>query len=134
MSGRMKMHHIDKQNDQYKIIIVTPNAENVFYISTKNMGKLEAFLEKYAEAPEEEKPVAWKELAKDRLVKYKKAGLVLRGMRYREGMSQKELAVQSGVNQNEISKIENGKRTVGEKVAKRLAKALRFNYELLFAE
>lgn len=55
-------------------------------------------------------------------------------MRYREGMSQKELAARSGVHQNEISKIENGKRTVGEKVAKRLAKVLRFNYELLLVE
>lgn len=134
MSARMKMRHTDTQNDQYKIIIVTPNAEKVSYISTKNIDKLEAFLEKYAEASEEDKPVAWQELAKDRLAKYKKAGLVLRGMRYREGMSQKELAARSGVNQNEISKIENGKRTVGEKVAKRLAKVLRFNYELLLVE
>lgn len=134
MSARMKMRHTDSQNDQYKIIIVTPNAEKVSYISTKNIDKLEAFLEKYAEIPEEEKPVAWRELAKDRLAKYKKAGLVLRRMRYREGISQKELAARSGVNQNEISKIENGKRTVGEKVAKRLAKALRFDYELLLVE
>jgi ribosome-binding protein aMBF1 (putative translation factor) len=134
MSARMKMRHTDSQNDQYKIIIVTPNAERVSYISTKNMDKLEAFLEKYAESSEEDKPVAWRELAKDRLDKYKKAGLVLRGMRYREGMSQKELAARSSVNQNEISKIENGKRTVGEKVAKKLAKALGFNYELLLVD
>lgn len=134
MSARMKMRHTDKQNNQYKIIIVTPDAEKVSYISTKNVDKLEAFLERYAEAPEEDKPVAWKELAKDRLDKYRKAGLVLRGMRYREGMSQKELATQSDVSQNEISKIENGKRTVGEKVAKRLAKALNFNYKLLLLD
>ncbi len=63
--------------------------------------------------------------------KYKKAGLVVRGMRYREGISQKELAKRSGVNQTEISKIENGKRTVGVKVAKRLAKALNIDYLLL---
>lgn len=131
MSARMKMHHINPQNDQYKIIIVTPKSEKVSYISTKNIDKLEAFLEKYAESPEDEKPVAWKELAKDRIAKYKKSGLVLRGMRYRENMSQKELAAKSGISQNEISKIENGKRTVGEKVAKRLAEVLHFNYQLL---
>lgn len=134
MSARMKMRHTDSQNNQYKIIIVTPNADKVSYISTKNMGKLEAFLEKYAESSEEETPQAWRELAKDRLAKYKRAGLALRGMRYREGISQKELAARSGVSQNEISKIENGKRTVGEKVAKRLADALRFNYKLLLEE
>ena len=52
-----------------------------------------------------------------RIEKYKKAGFVLRGARYRENMSQIKLAQKSGVHQNEISKIENGKRTVGEKVA-----------------
>jgi ribosome-binding protein aMBF1 (putative translation factor) len=103
-------------------------------VNAKNMDKLEAFLEKYAEVPEEKIPVAWKELAKDRIAKYKKAGLVLRGMRYRENMSQRELAENSGVSQNEISKIENGKRTVGEKVAKRLAEALKFNYQLLLEQ
>lgn len=120
------------QNDQCKIIVLTPNAEKISYISHKNIDKLEAFLEKYAEVQEEDdKPVAWEELAKDRIAKYKKVGLVLRGMCCRENMSQKELSERSGISQNEISKIENGKRTVGEKVAKKLAEALKFNYQLL---
>lgn len=75
--------------------------------------------------------IEWAVLAKERIEKYKKSGLVLRGMRYREDMSQTELAKRSGVSQNEISKIENGKRPVGEKVAKRLAKVLHFDYLLL---
>ncbi len=73
----------------------------------------------------------WEEVAKNRIEKYKKSGLVLRGARYREGLSQVELAKKSGVGQNEISKIENGKRGVGEKVAKKLAKALNFDFQLL---
>lgn len=129
MSARMKTRHINSQQDHYKIIIVTPSFEKISYISSKNMDKLEAFLDKYADTDDE--PVAWEVLAKDRIEKYKKAGLVLRGMRYREVMSQKELAKRSGVSQNEISKIENGKRTVGEKVAKRLAEALNIDYRLL---
>lgn len=78
-----------------------------------------------------EKAIPWEELAKDRIEKYKKAGLVLRGARYRENMSQIELARKSQVHQNEISKIENGKRSLGIKVAQRLAKALNFDYKLL---
>lgn len=46
-------------------------------------------------------------------------------------MSQIELAKKSRVHQNEISKIENGKRQAGKKVAQRLAKALNFDYKLL---
>ena len=131
MSDRMKTHHTNSQSDTCKIIIITPNKEKISYISTKNIGKLEAFLEKHADTEESDQPIAWEELAKDRIAKYKKSGLVLRGMRYRENMSQKNLAKLSGVSQNEISKIENGKRTVGEKVAKRIAEALNFDYRLL---
>lgn len=116
-------------NSPVKVVIMIQNHKKVSYLNPKNIDKLEAFLDKYSE--EDETPVAWEVLAKDRIAKYKKAGLVLRGMRYRENMSQIELAKRSGVSQNEISKIENGKRTVGEKIAKRLAAPLKMNYRLL---
>jgi DNA-binding XRE family transcriptional regulator len=131
MLVRMKMPRTSGQQDCCKIIVITRNLEKVSYISAKNMDKLESFLEKYTIAEGNDKPESWEELAKDRIKKYKKSGLVLRGMRYRENISQKKLAEQSGVSQNEISKIENGKRAVGEKVAKRLATALRMDYRLL---
>jgi DNA-binding XRE family transcriptional regulator len=98
-------------------------------VGAAHIAEVEKFLKKHAE--DDDAPVAWESLAKERIEKYKKAGLVLRGMRYRENLSQKELAKQSGVNQNEISKIENGKRVVGIKVAKRLAHVLNIDYKLL---
>lgn len=126
MSARMKERPTD---GQAKVTVILPNSKKVFYISTKNYRKCESVLEKYSE--ENEKPIAWEVLAKDRIEKYKKAGLVLRGMRYRENISQKTLSEKSGIAQNVISSIENGKRTVGEKVAKKLAKVLNFDYHLL---
>ena len=66
-----------------------------------------------------------------RIAKYKKAGLALRGARYREGLSQKELAKRTGISQENISKMENGQRPIGEKVAKKLAKALHISFQLL---
>lgn len=81
-----------------------------------------------------EEATPWEVVAKDRIEKHKQAGLVLRGARYRENMSQVKLAKLSGVHQNEISKIENGKRGVGEKVAQKLAKPLNINYHLLIVE
>lgn len=113
-NGKEKLYHI-------------PNTEDA-------IKQLSSFLKKinikdHISNWEESTP--WELLAKDRLEKYKKSGIVLRGARYREGLSQTELAMKSGVAQNEISKIENGKRGVGEKVAKKLAKILNIDYLLL---
>jgi len=122
------MHNID----QKKVIIMIDDSKTVSYLNPKNIVKLEKFLEKHSE--EDDEPVEWEVLAEERIKKHKRAGLVLRGMRYRESISQKELAKRSGVHQNEISKIENGKRGVGEKVAMKLAEALNFNYKLLLLD
>lgn len=56
-------------------------------------------------------------------------------LRDRPGISQEKVQkIKDLINKNEISKIENGKRGVGEKVAKRLAKALKINYRLLLED
>ncbi len=126
MLEHMKTHHTSKP---VKVTISIKGTQKVSYLPEKNIEKLEAFLEKYSDTSN--KSITWETLANDRIAKYKKSGLVLRGMRYREGISQKDLAKKSKVNQTEISKIENGKRAVGEIVAKRLAKALNFDFKLL---
>ena len=54
----------------------------------------------------------------------------LRGAREKEGLSQKELSKNTGIAVTNISKMENGQRKIGEKVAKKLAKALRVGYKI----
>lgn len=135
MSARMRVHPI-KALGHIDVEVGTPDGKKISYcIPSSAKQKLSAFLKKLEISKEEldswDKTVSWEKLAKDRIEKYKKAGLVLRGARYRENMSQLELAKKSQVHQNEISKIENGKRSVGKKVAQRLAKALNFDYKLL---
>lgn len=111
-----------------KVVIEVPGQAKIFtFVPTKHLQKLEDFLEKYGES----ESIPWEKLAKDRIAKYKKSGLALRGARYREGLSQKELAERTGISQENISKMENGKRIIGEKVAKKLAKILRIDFELL---
>ena len=128
MSGRMKAH--PTKDCVYKILIEMPNKKMLSsFISEKVFPKLQAFLEKHCES----ESVAWEELASDRLAKYKASGLALRGARYREGMSQKELAQRSGVSQENISRMENGHRPVGDRVAKKLAKVLHIDPSLLNA-
>jgi len=112
----------------YKVIVEMPGkVKKLTFVSAEHLQKLETFLDKYGES----ESVSWEELAKDDIAKYGKAGIALRGARYREGLSQKELAKRTGITQDNISKMENGKRVIGEKVAKKLAKALRIDFELL---
>lgn len=113
----------------FSVIINFHDSKKTYNIPLSHKKELEKVLEEYSE--EVYTPIAWEVLAKDRIEKYKKSGLVLRGMRYREGLSQKQLAEASGISQNEISNIENGKRTVGKKVAEKLAKVLNFDYRML---
>lgn len=130
MSEHMKARHTEKgSSPQYfKIIIESPKKKKqTSFVSEKVLAKLEIFLSKYSEA----EPIEWNELASERIKKYKKAGLALRGARYREGISQKELAKRSGVSQENISRIENGKRGVGKHVAEKLANVLNIRPELL---
>jgi len=132
MSAHMREHLTDSDNESLCVILRLPNSKRVSYsIPFSRRKEVEEFLEKQSEEDDDGDSVRYEILAKERIEKYKKSGLVLRGMRYREGFSQKKLAEKSGVTQNEISNIENGKRTVGKKIAEKLAKVLNFDYRML---
>ncbi len=60
--------------------------------------------------------------------KYTQAGALLRGTRHREGLAQKEFAKKIGITQGDLSKMENGKRSIGKIVAKRIQKMFGVNY------
>ena len=129
MSAHMKAH--PTRENACEIVVKIPGKKSATsYIPAKFVGHLENFLNKYAER----NSVDWTVVAKDSIAKHKQAGMVLRGARFRESLSQKELAKLSGVSQDNISRIENGKRKVGEKVAKKLAKPLKINYLLLMED
>ena len=57
-------------------------------------------------------------------------GNALRGLRSREGLTQKQLAEMIRAKPSHISEMENGKRPIGKEMAKRLAKALRTEYKI----
>jgi len=72
----------------------------------------------------------WRELFKDEIKKYSEVGISLRGLRYREGFSQKQLAKKLNISQHYISKMEHGKRPIGKKMAQKLAKILKTDYRM----
>ncbi len=57
-------------------------------------------------------------------------GKVLAGARYREGLTQVQLAERTGIPQRHISEMEHGKRTIGREMARRLGKALNIGYKV----
>jgi DNA-binding XRE family transcriptional regulator len=59
-----------------------------------------------------------------------RAGVLIRGYRGREGMTQRQLAEATGIPQRHISEMEHGKRIVGRERAQRLAKALKADYRM----
>lgn len=69
---------------------------------------------------------AFPEYSEDQLV-----GKTLAGARHREGLTQVQLAEQTGIPQRHISEMENGKRPIGKVMARRLGKALNIGYKAL---
>ena len=61
------------------------------------------------------------------------AGHSLRGARYREDVSQRQLAKLSGVSVSNLSAMEHGRRPIGKEMAKRLAKVLNTDWRLLLS-
>jgi len=55
---------------------------------------------------------------------------VLRGARYREELTQAQLAAKVGVKVSHISEMERRKRPIGKEMAKRLGKALNIGYKV----
>lgn len=61
-------------------------------------------------------------------------GMALRGARYREGFTQRQLAELTGIQQRHISELENGKRQMGREWARKLAEALNVSdYRMLLS-
>ena len=57
-------------------------------------------------------------------------GSYLKGMRYREALTQEQLAAMTGIPRRHLSEMEAGKRTIGKATAHKLAEALHADYRL----
>lgn len=57
-------------------------------------------------------------------------GVVLRGLRTRDGLTQSELAKKTGMLQSHISEMEKGTRPIGKTVAKKFAQVFNTDYKV----
>lgn len=72
----------------------------------------------------------WRAPVQDLIDKYTEPGVVLRGARGKEGLTQTELAEKMGIPASNISEMEHGKRPIGKNMAKRLAEVLKIDYKV----
>lgn len=74
--------------------------------------------------------IPWREVYKEEIEAFSEGGLMLRGSRSKESITQKELAEQIGVSQHHISEMENGRRPIGKEMAKRFAAFFKTDYRI----
>lgn len=65
----------------------------------------------------------------DELKTRSEQGLYLQGLRFREGYTQAQLGHLIGVTQNNISAMENGRRSIGKALAQRLGHVFGVRYQ-----
>lgn len=72
--------------------------------------------------------VPWREAAG--IAEAELPGVMVRGGRTKEGLTQAQLAALVGIPQRHVSEMEHGKRPIGKEMAKRLGKALGVSYKV----
>ena len=99
-----------------------------FYGSPQAISKLRkfAYTAGAVEAPADSIPA--EEVSPDLLTN--PHGVYLKGIRYREDLTQVQLAELTGIPRRHISEMENGKRPIGKAAARKLADVLHADYRL----
>lgn len=85
---------------------------------------------KSRKVPGRGKAIPWRRVAKKEIEQYSEPGVMLRGCRYKKGVTQKDLADALSISQHHISEMENGKRSIGKEMAKRLASYFNTDYRI----
>jgi len=76
-----------------------------------------------------ERYTSWDNVFNDLLEIHSEQGLYLKGLRMREGYTQKKLGELIGVSQNNISAMEHGTRSIGKDIAQRFATVFKVKYQ-----
>ena len=115
MSALTKKHHTD---DVAKI-----SWHGGFYVVPVEV------MERYKVTPDDQYALI-DDLFSDLTQKSGEPGVLLKGLRYREGLSQIEFAKKLNISQTNLSAMENGKRAIGKELAKRIAEFFKLDYRI----
>ena len=117
MSAHTRKHHIDNDKN-----IIRMRHAGVIYQFPKKLA------EKYRVNKDDEKLISPDDVFADINKKYTKPGALLHVLRIRENFTQIEMARKIKVTQSDISQMENGTRSIGRKIAKRIEKLFNIDY------
>lgn len=101
-----------------------------FQVHPANAAKIRAYVAKLEPATAQQPGVSTEEFYATNFPGETRSSVHLKGLRYREGLTQVQLAEKTGIRQNHLSEMENGKRTIGKETAKKLATVLNTDYRL----
>lgn len=87
-------------------------------------------MEKFKLPDSDDTSVSYEEVFSDLINETNEPAILLRGVRHKEGLSQVEFAKIIDVTQTNLSAMENGRRSIGKEVAKRIANQFGVDYRL----
>lgn len=117
MSGHTKKRHTDTNND----VIFMHHAGAAYRIPANVAEKYRVDTNECIDTEE-----VFAKINK----KYTKPGALLKGIRIRENLTQIQMAKKIKVTQSDISQMENGTRSIGRVIAKRIEKLFGVNYRV----
>lgn len=126
MSAPMKKHHTSDLIE----VTIQDRSKTKFAIPRSASPRLIDFLQSLQALDKRDDLITADEVFKDIDEKYGKIGATIRGLRARDGLTQTELAKKLEIHQRHVSQIEHGKRTIGKKLAHKLAEIFQTNYRL----
>ena len=122
--------HAKKRPIEEITISVGKSRPRLFLVPKSKANGVVELLSDFEVTTDDGKSIPWREAFKDLTDKYTEAGATLQGARLKENLSQVELAKRLKVTQADVSNMENGRRSIGKKMAKRIARVLNVDYRI----
>lgn len=134
MSAPMKKPRISSSGGSVEIVVHEGGVKKFRVPKDKAKG-LVLLLDEFRVADEPGKresrdTVPADEVFKELDEKFGRAGAALQGARHKEGLTQVELAEKLRISQADLSKMEHGKRSIGKRMARKLAHTLKVDYRI----
>lgn len=121
----MRKHHTNQSSKQKMLYVLD---DDTMYAIPKTIAK--KYIVETNHAISTEGNISADEIFAELDQKSGKAAALLKGLRARENLTQVEFAKKIGVSQNNLSKMENGKRPIGKTIAKRIANKFDVSYKI----